>query len=60
MHGSPPHILPDDRPRPAREPRADGQPQNKQDAFDDGARHKGLPAWLQGAVRQCSDIGKRN
>lgn len=47
MHGSPPHILPDDRPRPAREPRADGQPQNKQDAFDDGARHKGLPAWLQ-------------
>ena len=45
--------------RPAREPRADGQPWHRQDAPDDGARHKGLPAWLQSAVRQCSDAGKR-
>ena len=40
MHGSPPHILPDDRPRPAREPRADGQPRHRQDALDDGIQHK--------------------
>ena len=41
MHGSPPHILPDDRPQSAREPRADWQSRHRQDALDDGARHKG-------------------
>ena len=40
MHGSPPHILPDDRSRLAREPHADGQPRHRQDALDDGIQHK--------------------
>ena len=41
MSGSLPHLLAGNRPQSAREPRADWQSRHRQDALDDGARHKG-------------------